>query len=87
MRTNTPEFGPPARCGTARLPLQIDVGVGDSVWPAPQECVYPVLLDFPPPEVLAYPREAGVWKKPKGPGPLVGLGGEEKELDDAVKKP
>jgi len=53
----------PARCGTARLPLQIDVGVGDSVWPVPQECVYPVLLDFPPPEVLAYPREAVVAEK------------------------
>jgi Nucleotidyl transferase AbiEii toxin, Type IV TA system/Transcriptional regulator, AbiEi antitoxin len=53
----------PARCGTARLPLQIDVGVGDSVWPVPQECIYPVLLDFPPPEVLAYPREAVVAEK------------------------
>ncbi len=52
-----------ARCGTARLTLQIDIGVGDAVWPAPQRCVYPVLLDFPAPDVLAYPREAVVAEK------------------------
>jgi hypothetical protein len=53
----------PTRCGTARLMLQIDIGVGDAVWPAPQRCVYPVLLDFPAPDVLAYPREAVVAEK------------------------
>ncbi len=30
----------PARCGSARLSLQIDLGVGDAVWPAPRACVY-----------------------------------------------
>ena len=53
----------PARCGTARLRLQIDMGAGDSVWPAPRPCTYPALLDFPAPEVLAYPREAVVAEK------------------------
>ncbi len=53
----------PARCGKARLSLQIDIGLGDSVWPAPRSCTYPALLDFPPPEVLAYPREAVVAEK------------------------
>jgi len=54
----------PARCGAARLKLQIDIGVGDEVWPAPQRCSYPVLLlDFPAPDVLAYPREAVVAEK------------------------
>jgi len=52
-----------ARCGTARLPIQVDIGVSDSVWPAPRPCAYPTLLDFPPPEVLAYPREAVVAEK------------------------
>jgi Nucleotidyl transferase AbiEii toxin, Type IV TA system len=52
-----------ARCGTARLTLQIDMGLGDSVWPAPRLCLYPALLDFPPPRVLAYPREAVVAEK------------------------
>jgi len=53
----------PALCGTARLTLQIDMGLGDSVWPAPQPCAYPALLDFPSPQVLAYPREAVVAEK------------------------
>jgi nucleotidyltransferase AbiEii toxin of type IV toxin-antitoxin system len=52
-----------ARCGTARLPLRIDVGLGDAVWPTPQSCTYPVLLDFSAPNVLAYPREAVVAEK------------------------
>ena len=29
----------PARCDTARLTLQIDMGVGDSIWPPPQSCI------------------------------------------------
>jgi hypothetical protein len=53
----------PARCGTARLTLQIDMGLADAVWPAPQPCTYPTLLDFPAPSVLAYPREAVVAEK------------------------
>lgn len=53
----------PARCGNARLMLQIDMGVGDSVWPAAARCVYPTLLEFPAPEILAYPREAVVAEK------------------------
>lgn len=53
----------PARCGAARLMLQIDIGIGDVVWPVPQGCIYPVLLDFPAPNVLVYPREAVVAEK------------------------
>lgn len=34
------------RCGKARFNLQIDIGLADSVWPAPQNCTYPTLLDF-----------------------------------------
>lgn len=52
-----------ARCGSARLPLQVDIGLGDSVWPRPRTCTYPSLLDLPSPEVLAYPREAVVAEK------------------------
>jgi predicted nucleotidyltransferase component of viral defense system len=52
-----------ARCGTARLTLQIDMGMGDSVWPDPRPCSYPTLLDLPEPNVLAYPREAVVAEK------------------------
>jgi hypothetical protein len=53
----------PARCGTARLKLQIDLGLGDAVWPAPLSCAYPALLEFPAPDVFAYPREAVVAEK------------------------
>jgi hypothetical protein len=53
----------PARCGSARLMLHIDMGLGDAVWPEPQTCSYPTLLDFAAPEVLAYPREAVVAEK------------------------
>jgi len=53
----------PVRCGTARLMLQIDMGVGDAVWPAAEACSYPTLLDSPAPNLLAYPREAVVAEK------------------------
>ncbi len=69
----------PARCGSARLPLQIDMGLGDSVWPAPQLCAYPALLDFPAPEVFAYPREAVVAEKLEA---LVVLGDRNSRIKD-----
>lgn len=69
----------PARCGTARLKLQIDMGVGDVVWPAPQPCAYPALLDFPAPQVLAYPREAVVAEKLEA---LVVLGDRNSRIKD-----
>lgn len=52
-----------ARIGTAELPLQIDVGLGDSLWPAPIVRQYPTLLDFAPAEILTYPREGVVAEK------------------------
>lgn len=52
-----------ARCGSAVLPLQIDMGLGDDVWPKARQCTYPVLLEFPPAEVWAYPPEAVVAEK------------------------
>lgn len=69
----------PARCGKARLSLQIDMGLGDSVWPAPRSCAYPALLDFPAPEVLEYPREAVVAEKLEA---LVVLGDRNSRIKD-----
>ena len=69
----------PARCGPARLVLQIDMGLGDSVWPEPQRCVYPTLLGFPAPEVLAYPREAVVAEKLEA---MVMLGDRNSRIKD-----
>jgi predicted nucleotidyltransferase component of viral defense system len=53
----------PARSGSARLRLQVDIGVGDAVWPAPRDCTYPPMLAFEAPDVLAYPPEAVVAEK------------------------
>lgn len=47
----------------ARIPMQIDVGFGDAVVPAPRRETYPTLLDLPPARILAYPREAVVAEK------------------------
>jgi hypothetical protein len=69
----------PARCGSARLTLQIDMGLGDSVWPAPRPRTYPALLDFPAPEVLAYPREAVVAEKLEA---MVVLGDRNSRIKD-----
>jgi hypothetical protein len=69
----------PARCGSARIILQIDLGAGDSVWPGPRPCFYPVLLDFPPPDVLTYPREAVVAEKLEA---IVVLGDRNSRIKD-----
>lgn len=52
-----------ARLGAARLALQVDVGFGDAVTPAPQETDYPTLLDMPAPRLRVYPREAVIGEK------------------------
>jgi len=47
----------------ARMPVQIDVGFGDAVTPAPVQIDYPVLLDMPAPRLRAYPVETVVAEK------------------------
>jgi predicted nucleotidyltransferase component of viral defense system len=49
--------------GTARLPVQIDVGMGDSVYPETGWANFPVLLDFAPPRIRAYPTETVIAEK------------------------
>lgn len=44
-----------ARLGPARIPIQIDVGAGDAVTPEPVAASFPTLLDFPAPQLRAYP--------------------------------
>ncbi|HEY0967854.1 MAG TPA: nucleotidyl transferase AbiEii/AbiGii toxin family protein [Opitutaceae bacterium] len=44
-----------AKLGPAEVPVQIDVGVGDAVTPAPETASFPALLDFPAPQVRTYP--------------------------------
>ena len=69
----------PARCGKARLSLQVDLGVGDAVWPEPEVQRYPTLLDAPAPEVFAYQRETVVAEKLEA---LVVLGDRNSRIKD-----
>lgn len=52
-----------ATLGTARLELQVDVGFGDAITPAPVEIVFPTLLPMPAARLLAYPKETVVAEK------------------------
>ena len=52
-----------ARLGKVRIPLQIDVGIGDVIVPAPEELEFPTLLKFPAPKLNAYPKESVVAEK------------------------
>jgi predicted nucleotidyltransferase component of viral defense system len=52
-----------ARLGNVRVPLQIDVGLGDTIVPASEELEYPTLLKFPAPKLHAYSRESVVAEK------------------------
>lgn len=47
----------------ARIPLQIDIGFGDAITPAPEQIEYPTLFDAPPPLLKAYPRYTLVAEK------------------------
>ncbi len=52
-----------ANLGQAVIPLQIDIGYGDAVTPAPETIRYPTLLDLPAPEISAYPQETVIAEK------------------------
>ena len=50
--------------GTARVPMQLDIGFGDVVYPEPEErSDFPAMLDFPAPRLLCYSRESGIAEK------------------------
>ncbi len=68
-----------AKLGTARSRLQVEIGVGDAVWPAPREQAYPVMLEFPAPHVLTYSREAVVAEKFEA---MVVLGARNSRIKD-----
>ncbi len=52
-----------ALLGQARILMQIDIGFGDAVVPAPEEADFPPLLDFPAPHVRVYRRETSIAEK------------------------
>jgi hypothetical protein len=52
-----------AYLGNIRIPVQIDLGFGDIVTPAPVQVEYPTLLTLPAPILSGYPRETVVAEK------------------------
>ena len=52
-----------ARLERAKIHMQVDVGFGDIIVPAPEEIEYPRMLDFPSARLMAYPRETVVAEK------------------------
>jgi predicted nucleotidyltransferase component of viral defense system len=52
-----------ARLGAARIRIQVDIGIGDAVTPAPEWLEYPSLLDLPRPRLRAYSRETVLAEK------------------------
>lgn len=47
----------------SRVPMQIDVGFGDSIYPAAKAIEYPAILDFPKPHLKGYPPESVISEK------------------------
>lgn len=64
---------------SARIPLQVDIGVADALWPPAQPRIYPNLLDFPPPEVLTYAPESVIAEKLEA---IVALGDRNSRIKD-----
>lgn len=52
-----------ATLGESRIPIQIDIGFGDAIYPSAQDVDYPTLLGDPCPRIRAYPPEAVVAEK------------------------
>ncbi len=52
-----------ARLGRALIPVQVDIGFGDAVTPAPLQGTVPPLLDFPAVHMRVYPVETVVAEK------------------------
>lgn len=68
-----------ASIGSARLPIQVDIGFGDAVTPAPHEIEYPSLIGMPAPKLKAYPPETVVAEKLEA---LVSLGVANSRMKD-----
>jgi len=65
--------------GNARIPIQIDVGLGDSVYPSPAWTEFATLLGFPAPRIRVYPVETVVAEKFQA---IVELGNRNSRMKD-----
>jgi hypothetical protein len=69
------------RCGSAKIPMQIDIGVGDAVYPPPDLRRYPTLLGMSEPIIAAYTRETVIAEKLEA---IVVLGARNSRIKDFV---
>ncbi len=68
--------------GHARVPMQIDVGFGDAVAPAPIIAKLTALLDYPAPEVRRYTRESVIAEKMQSMVALDDINSRMKDFSD-----
>jgi predicted nucleotidyltransferase component of viral defense system len=68
-----------SRLGSARLHLQIDIGIGDAVTPEPEWVELPRLLDFPAPRLRSYRPETSIAEKIET---MVSLGLQNSRMKD-----
>ena len=47
----------------SRIPMQVDIGFGDSIYPKPKIIEYPAILDFPKARLKGYPVDSVVSEK------------------------
>lgn len=47
----------------SRIPMQIDIGFGDNIYPKPKTIEYPAIVDFPKPKLKGYPPESIISEK------------------------
>lgn len=52
-----------ARIGKVKVPIQVDVGIGDAVTPSPKMASFPSLLSLDQPAIKIYPRETVIAEK------------------------
>ncbi len=74
----------------SKIPMQIDFGFGDIVYPGPVCIDYPVLLDFPAPRLKGYTVESVVAEKFEAMVKLGALNSRMKDFYDVwllIKKP
>jgi len=64
---------------TAKIEMQIDIGFDDIIYPEPQSVKYPVILNFPNPDLLVYTKESVVAEKFEA---MVQLGNQNSRMKD-----
>jgi hypothetical protein len=73
-----------AKMGDIRIPLQVDIGTGDAVWPEPKYIIYPSLLEMPPPRIKAYRQETSIAEKLEAMIKLGALNSRMKDFYDII---